>query len=267
MSCTRELAAFSFDLVLTSTQWAYFWDPQWHPVTGVATVDFALDVNLEQVPVGGGTTWEVIPALQHAAVRTDRPGTGAAVSGTPVSGVATPTHYAGTTTESSNFWFRRGIAARLQGTTPTLANLKGVLNTAFRMEGLSLPVQELVFNPLNSTTIPNVYPLGTFPTAGVDKAKLAVILRDNLNNKMEWQLYARVFDDKEARGSWTAKGSLQTTTAGYSAVNTGEITLSGGGFTPADHQWIEFAFGVSKNGTLDANSRCIFEILTALRYA
>ena len=264
MTCTKELEPMELEFNALTTEWCYAWDKRWNPSTGVANVDHVLDIRDIQTPVGGAT-FEAIPAIQYAGVRTDRPDAGAIISGTAMS-TATATHYLATLAGSTQFWFRRGVAYRLTAGTKVSAQAR--LYTAFRSCGTIFPAREIVFNPTNNVNLGNYFPLtGPFAAKGVDKVKAAIIGMDNLNSTLRYDIFARAFNDPMARGAWTSLLGWTTPspTTGDFTANTGELAVTG--LSLATKQWMELALGVRKNADLDTNSRCIFHVIPAVKYA
>ncbi len=263
MTCSQELAPMELEFNALNTEWCYAWDKRWNPSTGVANVDFVLDIRDVQTPVGGAT-FEAIPAVQFAAVRTDRPNAGAIIAGTAMS-TATATHYLATLSGSSQFWFRRGVAYRLM--TGTKVSAQARLYTAFRSCGTIFPPREIVFNPTNNVNLGSYFPLtGPFPANGVDKVKAAIIGLDNLNATLMYDIVGRAFNDPMARGSWASLlgwVSPSPTTGDFTA-NTGEIAVTT--LSLATKQWMELGLGVRKNADTDVNSRCIFRVIPAVKY-
>ena len=263
MSCSVELSPMDVDIIALSTEWCWAWDRQWNPVTGVGTVDFTVDLRDLQTPVGGAAI-EVIPAIQMAAVRSDRPDAGAIISGTPMT-TATATHYVATLSGGSYFWFRRGLAWRLTSGTKVSGQAK--VYTAFRSCGKIFPAREVVFNPTNGVNLGSYFPLtGPFAATGVDKVKAAIIGMDNLNSTIRYDIFARAFNDPMARGAWTSLLGWTTpspTTGDFSA-NTGELSVAG--LSLGTKQWAELALGVRKSADVDTNSRCLFHVIPALKY-
>lgn len=262
MNCINELSPWSMEVIALSTSLAFLWDPQWYACTGVTSVDFLADVrNL------GGANLILKPAIQYAAVRTDRPGAGAVITaGSDITGAGAYS-FKETLSGGTQFFFRRGIGYKLD-TGGTFARAEVMVHTAFRSCGKVFPPREIVFNPLNSSADVSVFPLtGVFPVAGVSKAKCAVVGLDNANGAMDWRIFGRAFNDKLARGGWTPLGPswYQPAAGDFTPVNTGEIDL--GPLSLSSNHWVELAFAVQKGAGTDANSRCIFHVATALKYA
>jgi hypothetical protein len=240
------------------------WESQWHSSTGVGTIDLTLDV--QTITLGTAATVEVKPALQYASVRTDRPSAGGAISGGGVS-AAGRTHYQESPSITDQFFFRRGVSYKL--TAGSIARVQGLVYGAWISKGLVLPTDEIVFQPVNETATVSVYALGggkPIPATGASKAKAAIIAMGNINSDLEWQLFARGFNDPLARGDWDPidQGGWQPASSGNFEVNSDEIDFDG--MTLTDFQWIELAFGVRKGSNGDPNSRCIFYVTGAVRY-
>lgn len=263
MCFQTELPPQPFDLSVYSTQQSFLWDPQWHAVTGVTTADFLLDVR--NVTLGSGATLQLKPALQFAATRVDRPDAGALITAGSGTGADGLTHYQESVAGGNKFFFRRGVGFKL--VAGSFARAEGLLYTAYRSLGKVLPAEEIVFNPTNDTNAVSYFPLGggrPVPTTSVDTAKLAVFGMGNLGTKLEWRLAARAFNDPMARGSWTDLGAgWNNPQTNNFDVNTGDLAFSG--ITLTNFQWLELALAVRKNANGDPNSRCIFQVLTALK--
>jgi hypothetical protein len=266
LTCTRELPPWELDIILTTSDEVRVWEPTWNPIIGVSSVDFLADVrNL----VGGtGAAVSLKPAIQYAAVRTDRPGAGAAITaGSAITAGNTLTHYEETLSGSLNFWWRRGWSYQL--TSGAFARCSTIQYTSFRSCGKIFPAREVLFNPTNDKNTDCEYPLtGMFPAVGVDKAKLAIVGLDNLNNSLRYRLIGRAFNDPQARGSWillpTVGGSYTTPGTGDFVDNTGEVDLSGLPLTT--NQWMELGLAIGKANDTDPNGRCIFHIIPAIKY-
>ena len=265
MSCTKDLIPMKFDLtMLSAAEWSFTWEDHWHPSTGVTAVDFLADVR--NVALGASATIAIKPALQFAYVRTDRPDQGAVIAiGSSIDSVG-PTHYAQSITSTQKFFFRRGLGFKL--TAGSFARAEVLLYTSFRACGKIFPPREIIYNPYNEDVEISMFPLtGPFSAVGVDKVKLAIIGMDNANNKLEYQVFARAFNDPLARGGWTGIQSdvYTATTAGDFVANTDELPFTG--LTLANSQWVEVAIGLKKDATADANSRVILHITSAIKYA
>lgn len=266
MSCTRELAPWSFSLNITSGTASYIWEDAWYPCMGVSTVDFLADVR--NISTAGGASVSLLPAIQLAAVRPDRPAAGAGISGTAISAVGA-THFQATLSAGSYFFFRRGFTYKLTGGTPPMFGQADVtLYTSFRACGTVFPSREIVFNPLDTSTDASFFPLtGPIPATGVSAAKLAIVGLDNTSDDLQYAVYARAFNDKMARGSWsTALLDFSSTdpAVGDFEANTGELSFTG--LTLSNYQWVELALGVK---TTDAGDppRVIFHVIPAISYS
>lgn len=263
MAFTRELSPLPFDLTIMNTDQGVMWEQQWHASTGVAKVDFTMDVR--NVVLGESAAVSLKPAIQFAEVRTDRPDGGGLIAAGSAATTSGLTHYQETLSGSTKFFFRRGVGFKL--TAGSFARAQGLLYTAFNTFGTVFPVQEVAFQPTNDTDAVSYFPIlgpRPVPTAGVDVAKAVVFGLDNLNSGLEWRLEGRVFDDPLARGAWTNLENWRSTSAGDFAVNTGEVSLSG--LSPSTKMWLDLALAVRKATTQTANSRCLFRIIPALRY-
>jgi hypothetical protein len=92
------------NLAITSTTAAYLRDLAWYAVMGVDTIDFMADLRNATLP--GGATFAVKPALQFAAIRSDRPDAGAAIGNGSDITTNSATHF-GTTPVGKQFALRR----------------------------------------------------------------------------------------------------------------------------------------------------------------
>lgn len=265
MPIPRELTPFHFDISIYSSELSFLMDRQWEPVTGVPDVSLLIDVR--NLVLGSGAAVALKPALQLAPTRTDRADDAALI--TAGSAVTTNglTSFVETLSAGSKAFFRRGLGFRL--TAGSFARAQGIVYTAYRSNGLIMPAEEIVFNPTNDTNAVSYFPLGggrPIPTNGVDKAKLLIFGMGNATTTMGWRLAARAFNDPLARGAWVDldTGWNVPQTADFEA-NTGELPFTG--ITMANYQWFELALAVRKTSNGDTNSRCIFHVVPALKYA
>jgi hypothetical protein len=257
------------NLVITSTQRAFAWEDRWYTSTGVGTVEFTADVR--NTALGPNpSAMEIKPALQFAPVRTDRPDAGVAITaGQAITGDTTtngPVHFEETVSAAAKFWFRRGWSYKL--TAGTFARCETLLYTSFLSCGTVFPAKEVVFNPLNDKADVSLFPLtGPFAAVGVDIAKMAVIGLDNVNTDLEYRAFGRAFNDLMARGAWTALESVWANPpqAGDFFRNTGEIALTD--LALGTKHWMELALGVRKGADGEPNSRVIFHVIPAVKYA
>jgi hypothetical protein len=251
------------DLMITNADEMLTWEEQWQPSVGVSKVDFLADVRNLQAGAGGAVALK--PAIQFAEVRTDRPGTGAAITAGAVITASGLTHYTETLSASSQFFFRRGWSYKL--TAGSFARVSLLQYTSYRGCGKVFAPRELVMNPTNSTDDVSYFSTtGPFAAVGVDKARYAIIGQDNANAKLEYRVAGRAFNDPKARGAWTNLGAGWTNPAAGDFVhNTGDTSLSG--LSLASYQWGELALAVRKQTSGDPNSRCTFQIIPALTYA
>lgn len=261
-TCTRDLPPWAFEVMATSGEEMLIWEPSWHPVTGVSVVDFTPDVK--NITLGAMAAIAMKPAVQYAAVRTDRPGVGAAISaGSPITANGV-THFEETLSGATQFFFRRGWSYEL--TAGSFARAEVLLYTSFRSCGHIFPTKEIAFNPTNDTNVPSYFPAaGPFSAVGVDKAKFAVIGMDNLNTDLEWRMAGRAFNDPLARGPWTdLESAWNAPGSGDFSANTGEVDLSG--LSLGSNHWMELALAVRKGSGGDPNSRCLFHVIPAIKY-
>lgn len=262
---TRELAPFPFNVTLTSTALAYVMENSWQPVTGVASVDCLLDV--QNLYFTGGATPGVAlrPAIQYAAVRADRPDAPFQVSGSDVT-TAVPAHYRESLSAATKLLFRRGVSACLTGSA-TFGRAQGVLYTAFRPLGVTLPTEEIVMQPFNASTGDvAVFPLGggrPNPANEIGAVKLAVVGMGSAQGTVTLQPMVRFYNDLLARGDWTLVGSSNAPGTTNFAYNTGEVGF--GSITPSDYQWFDVALAVWKSS--GSNSRLVARVTTVLKYA
>ena len=260
--CTVELPPWRVDVVSLSATNTLIWEPQWHPVTGVGAADFLVDGRNRTL--GGGAGIELKPAIQLAAVRTDRPDAGGAISNGSVITANGVTHFRETVSGGAYFWFRRGLSHNLSA--GAYARMEVLMYTSFRSCAKMFPAREIVFNPLNPTNAVSYFQLtGPIPTIGVSKAKAAIIIMDNANSDMDCRIAGRAFNDPMARGGWTGlEADWSTPGTGDSAINTNEIDLDG--LSLSSYQWFELALAVRKGATEDAPGRAIFHIIPAVKF-
>jgi hypothetical protein len=251
------------NLTITNSDDAYVWDDQWHPSIGVPSVDFAADVR--NLVLGTSAAVSLKPAIQFAPVRTDRPDAGAAIAnGSNITTGDAVTHFEESLSGASKFFFRRGFRYKL--TSGSFASAEVLLYTAFRACGRIFRPRDITFNPVNDVNVPSYFSLtGPFAAVGVDVAKMVVIGMGDLNTKLEWRPIGRSFNDPLARGEWTPLGSgwSNPQTANFGA-NTGELDLTD--LTLASFQWMELGLAVRKQADTDANSRCMFKVVPAVKY-
>jgi hypothetical protein len=262
---TREVPAMSFDLTITNSDNAFIWDPQWQASTGVPKIDLTADVR--NVTLGTGAAVALKPAVQLAAVRTDRPDDGTIVTGNDITGADLKHFQHSLSGQAQKFYFRRGMAYRL--TAGSFARAQGLLYMAWPCFGRVLTAEKIVFNPTNDTNVPSVFPLGgglPIPAVGVSTAKLVVFGMGNLNNTLEVRLMGRAFNDPLARGAWidTLDSWRQTSTPNF-FFNTGDVNLTD--LALASNQWFELAVALRKAQGGDANSRVDLHVVPALVYA
>jgi hypothetical protein len=267
MSCTRELPPWSFDLNILSSTAGYVWDPQWYPSTGVSSIDFLADARSVTAVGGAGPGVSLLPTLQFAGVRTDRPDAGSGLStGSPIV-AAGLTHYQEPVTSTDKFWFRRGFSFKLTGVGALFGTASVVLHTSYRSCGRVFPTRQVVVNPFLDAAEASWWPItGLFPLAGVDKAKAAIVGIDNNSSVLRWALGFRAFNDPMDRGVWTPLTTFAqpSPTTGSFEVNTNEVGFTG--ITLSNFQWGELAIGAKSNsGSIAA--RLIFHAIPALRYA
>jgi hypothetical protein len=265
MAPIKELPPLPFYLNVTHGNVGYlFPDKAWNPSTGVAAVDFTVD--LQRLFVGEGAAVALKPAMQFAPTRTDRPDEAAVISAGNDITAPGPVHFQETLSASTKFFFRGGLGFKL--TSGSFARVEGLLYTAFRSLGVCLPTEEILFNPANSTTAVHYFPLGRqkpIPASKVASAKLVVITVGNRDSNTQWRLAARVFNDPVFRGAWTdLENDWHGTPVGNFDVNTGEVSLSS--LSVNSYQWLELALAVRKSDPGDPNSRSIFHVLPAQVY-
>lgn len=261
MSGADEETPFTFDVTAYQGEWAYLWRQRFLPSTGVTTWDFTVDLKNIVGMTGGGGVLELLPALQFAPTRVDRPDDGIRVSGTPVGAVGPVKFQESPTGLGSQFFWRSGIAYRCS--SGTFVRAQGHLYTSYRTLGRTFAAEEIVFNPLNDNTDWSVFPLNggkPIPVLGVDKAKLVVLGLYNTTATLEWQLHARFYNDPFDRGNWLPFGTAATPAAGKIDTFTGEVPFTG--VTKANYQWLDLGFGIRKSG--GNASRCVFHVIPAL---
>lgn len=254
MSCPRELPTIRHTVTLLSTDLMYVFEDRWWP--GIpGTLDFVGEI--ENIVQGtGGAAVECKPALQTAAVRSDRPDAPGLISaGSAITAAATPTHYEETPSLGSKNHFRRGWGCKL--TSGSLAVVSLRQHTSAPTCGQVLAPVMVVVDPLNAGTDIVLNLISPVLVAlNVSKVKAALVFQDNVNDKLEWRLHGRAFNDRAAPGAWTALGSGWTAPAsGDSELNTGEIDLVTA-LSLSSYQWLELALGTRKTAGGDPNSRC-----------
>lgn len=262
MSCSRSLPPLSTSLVITNLVAAYLWENQWQAVTGISSLDFTLD--LRNLTLGPSAAVALKPALQYAAVRTDRPSAGAAITAGSAMTANGAVHYAESINPASQYYVRRGIEFKL--TAGAFAQVDALLYTSFLHCGLIGQPRQIEFMPNNNNAAIHYYSLLPMMAAvGVGNLKLAVIGVDNLNNTMQIRAAGRAFNDPMARGSWVnLESAWNTPAAGDFGYNTGEIDLSS--LSLGSHQFVEFANAIRKSADGDANSRVALTIFPSIKF-
>ncbi|RME27286.1 MAG: hypothetical protein D6798_04905 [Deltaproteobacteria bacterium] len=251
-------------LTIVSTNECFVWSDKWVPTAGVASVDFLADVR--NWTLGTGAAAAVKPAVQLAAVRTDRPDAGAAITaGTNITGNGLR-HFQETLNVSSRFWFRWGLSYKL--TAGSFASCQVRLHTAFKQCSRVFSPVQVVVNPLNGTTDISFHPVTpVFAAHAVDKVKAAVVIMDNVNTALDWRLFGRGFNDPMAPGSWMALGQAwNQPAAGDSDLDTGLLDLATT-LSLSSYQWAQLSLAVRKGSAGDANSRAIFHLIPAVTLA
>jgi hypothetical protein len=265
VNCSFEMPPWAFDIHAVSPEWSYSMEPRWSPVTGIDKLNFLLDVRNRFL--AGTSGIEVIPAYELAAVRTDRPDVPNRVGGTAANDVGL-SNYVQTIGGGAYLYVRRGVAWRLTGMGATFARAEGLLYTSGRLCGKTFPGREVIFNPTNDKNLVSIFPLTKpFPSVGVSKAKLGVVGLDNTTTTMQYRLAARAFNDFMARGVWTLLESdwPQAPGTGDFIRNTTEVDFTG--ITLGNFYWVELALAVRKTADIDTNSRVIFHVIPAIKYA
>jgi len=231
-------------------------------------------------PGGPGAAVALKPALQLAAVRTDRPDAGAAITAGSDITANGATHFRETPSMASKFWFRRSLSYKL--TSGSFASCEVQLSTAFKQCAQLLPPVEVVFNPLNSTVDISCFPLSRVLTSNsADKTKAAVIIMDNATSTLDWRppcrrgqsaalgsgLFGRAFNDPMAPGSWTALGSAwNAPQSGDTDLNTGELDIATA-LSLSSNQWFQLALAIRKGSAGEANCGAILHLIPAIIYS
>lgn len=260
----RDLGALPFDITLYSTDLAYIWRPSWQANVGITALDLTMDVR--NIQLGTSAAVSLKPAIQFAPTRTDRPDDGALITDGSVRSTNGITHYQEMLASPTKLFVRDGIGFQL--TSGSFARLQGTLYTSFLSLGLVLPAEEFLVQPTNQTTDKIVYPLGggkPLLATRVDKARLVVFGYGNLTTTMKWQLCCRFFNDPRERGDWTLIDMPRTPTTVDFEANTGDVGF--GSISQSSFRWLELGVAVWKNLANDANSRCTFHVIPALKYA
>ncbi len=265
MACNKRLPTFKKKVTILTTDDEFHWDESgWNYSTGVATVDFLAD--LRNTVLGTSAAISVKPAIQFAQVRTDRPHAGAVITaGSVITGDGL-THYLETLSAGSKFWWRRGLRTKLAA--GSFAQTEIELHTAFRSCGTHFPTREIEIFPFNTLAASVRYiPItSVLDTSGVNVAKGAIVVLDNANNKLDFRLAGRAFNDPLARGAWVdLEAGWSTPPAGDSVANTGEVSLSG--LSLSSNQFMELGVATRKDVDGSANSRCILHITPAIKYS
>jgi hypothetical protein len=275
MPSIRESSPFDFDLPIYSVSYLYLMMRQWHIVSGMDVVDFNL--SLQSLAATGGTTPGVSlrPALQYAAVRTDRPDAPFELAvGTADATAVGNFHFQETlvaATALQKFWVRGGIASKLTAVsgTPLAGRAMGAITMAHRSLGELLPADELVVGPYPASTSDKfVHPLGggrpnlATHIAGVRFAMVGI--GASSSGTITLQPMARFYNDPMARGDWTAIGTSVSPTGTDFAVAPAATEVTFAGFTTTDYQYFDLAMAVWKSAT---PSRLILRVNTALRYS
>lgn len=250
--------------VVNSTDYLYSFEEQWSGITGVREAGLMMDLR-QIVQATGGSTVDVIPVIQVAEVRTDRPhGTLVLAAGTGEDTVDLYRYLVDLSSHSDKAYFRRGLAYKLA--SGSRAHIHVLLHGAYRQMAKVWPAEEIAVNPYNDNALVSLYPLcgnKPIPTVGVAAAKFIVFgMGNDTGSTLVYQFYARVYNDVLARGTYTAIGSTSTPNTANFPLNTGDIDLSG--LSPEDFQWMDLALGVHKSG--GTASRCIFHVIPAITY-
>lgn len=261
-----EMPEFHFDLNLTTSQESKFFESSWWSSIGVRELGLLMDLRNVEAGTGGGAI-DILPALQFATTRTDRPDAGAVVSsGSPAWATSADLYryLEDLTGKTGKAFFRRGVIAKLNSTG--FVRARGILYGSYRQLADVLPPEEIVLNPTNDNTMVSVFPLGRgrrFSTVGVDKLRYVVHgMGNDTGSSLSLQPYVRFYNDPLARGVFVAAGSAAAQTTVTFAYNTDDISLAG--LSMSSYQWMELGFGVWK--TAGTASRCVLHVSAAVTY-
>ena len=263
MTCVRSPSRLRRSIVIARAAEGFFPASEWMPMTGVTAVDFLLRLVST---TGGG---EVMPAMQIARTRTDKPDDGLAIAGGGFVDAVGLHHYREEPGLSAGAFLRFGFAARLRGGSRGPCAIELEMDVAVKMCGEVLGTKVVEVQPFAAGGDDvAVAPITDWnPTVGVDRLKAAFVLLDSDNDALEYQLVVRSALDRMAPDRWVpVEESFSRAPAGSSERTTGERLV------PAAARFDErsvYQLGLAyrRRPGSERGPRCIVHALAHCRYA
>lgn len=242
MGCSKSMPTRSATLRTTNTTAIFTPTSGWRSAIGLTGLDF----NLNVMTVSGNGS--VKPAIQYAAVRTNKPDAASAISGGTYQTSTGFTHYRETIGSNSKLLYRTGFMAKNTSGT-NQAEVQAEMQVAEQRCAQQFTPVQVEALPSVNTNQEVIAISGWFPTLGADKAKAAFVVTNNNGTNMDYQLMMRSCNDPSAPNSWvSAEASATNPAAGNSERNTGDLSIPAG-ISAASNQFLQFGLGIAENGS------------------